>query len=86
MIRARPGVFTGSAFLPQPGEKIVGKIGVVFDSKQAPQTHHVYHAFHHVLTTKKPRSCTLISQNTPQKRPKTAKDRGRIPPQFFLPK
>jgi hypothetical protein len=25
--------------------------------------HHVYHAFHHILTIKKPRSTTRISQN-----------------------
>jgi fatty acid desaturase len=33
-------------------------------------THHVYHAFHHDHTSKKPRPNTLFFQKTPQKRPK----------------
>jgi hypothetical protein len=35
--------------------------------KNAVFLHHVYHAFHHVLTIKKPRPATTFFQNTPQK-------------------
>jgi hypothetical protein len=42
-------------------------------SKKPPLDNHVYHAFHHVFTTKKPRLTNHFSQNTPQIRPKQQK-------------
>jgi hypothetical protein len=37
--------------------------GVFFEPRKRPSEHHVYHAFHHDLTIKKPRSSHLFSQN-----------------------
>jgi hypothetical protein len=49
--------------------------------------HHNYHAFHHVLTIKKPRSTTAIFQNTPQKpQQKTTKAPNLSGAKFFLKK
>jgi len=47
-------------------EKIVKESGMFFVSKKQPSTHHVYHAFHHDLTIKKPRSAPHFSK-TPLK-------------------
>jgi len=35
----------------------------------APPKHHVHHAFHHNLTSKKPRAATLFFQKHPSKMP-----------------
>jgi hypothetical protein len=44
----------------------------------------IYHAFHHVLTIKKPRSTTRFFQNTPQKHQQKAKNPTPSPAQDFF--
>jgi hypothetical protein len=44
---------------------------------------HVYHAFHHVLTIKEPRSAHHFSQNTPQKQGKVEDFSLSVPGQIF---
>jgi hypothetical protein len=49
------------------GKNKVQKSGVFLAPAQTPFSHHVYHAFHHVFTIKKPRSTTHFFQNPPSK-------------------
>jgi hypothetical protein len=51
-----------------PAKNKVEKAGMFFDTQKCPATHHVYHAFHHDLTIKTPRSAPRFSQNPLQKR------------------
>jgi hypothetical protein len=39
------------------------KGGIFFDTGNDHKNHHVYHAFHHTLTIKKPRSAPVFLQN-----------------------
>jgi hypothetical protein len=43
------------------------KVGVFFGGEKMEFCHYVYHAIHHELTSKLPRSRHCFSQNTPQK-------------------
>jgi hypothetical protein len=47
--------------------KIVEKPVPFFNVEKRPSAHHVYHAFHHNLTTKKPRPTLPFLKKTPQK-------------------
>src|SRR5713226_7273463 len=52
------------------GEKIKLKTVACFSApKNTPSPHHIYHAFHHNFTTKKPHPKHAFPQNPPQKRP-----------------
>jgi hypothetical protein len=67
-------------------EKIVKESGMFFVSKKQPSTHHVYHAFHHDLTIKKPRSAPHFLQNTLKNTSKSNKTRARARVSFFSQK
>jgi hypothetical protein len=54
----------------------VQKVGVFFDAKKRPSTHHVSPAFHHANTIKKPRSAHPFSQKPLQKHPSTTKQKN----------
>jgi hypothetical protein len=45
----------------------VEKVGVFFEAKKCPSTHHDYHAFHHDLTIRTPRSAHRFCKNPLQK-------------------
>src|ERR1700753_3584436 len=56
---------------------IFENFGVFFSNKKRPSTHHVYHAFHHKMTTKTPRSTTTIPQNPLQKHHSTTQEKKK---------
>jgi hypothetical protein len=58
----------------------VRKCGAFFGARKQPSKTPRSHAFHHKLTSKKPRSTTHFFQNTPQKTPKI----DEIPPTNHL--
>jgi hypothetical protein len=41
----------------------VGDSGSFFGGKNCPSRHHVYHAIHHVFTTKTPQENSIFSEN-----------------------
>jgi hypothetical protein len=57
----------------EPAEKIVQKVGAFSGSGKRLSKDHVYHASHHVLTSKKPSPTTHFSQKPPQKLKKLRK-------------
>jgi hypothetical protein len=67
-------------------EKIVQKVGVFFGSGKRLSKHHVYHASHHVLTSKKPSPTTHFFQKAPQKLKKRRKSPARPASRIFLQK
>jgi hypothetical protein len=50
-------------------ENKLQKVGIFLEAEKCPSTHHNYHAFHHNLTIKKPRSANQFPQNPLQKHP-----------------
>jgi hypothetical protein len=61
----------------------MSKHGSIFDPEKCTSTHHVYHAFHHVLSTKEPRVSPIIRKNPSKNHiKKAAENIGG----FFLPK
>jgi hypothetical protein len=67
-------------------KKIVQKVGVFFGSGKRLSKNHVYHASHHVLTSKKPSPTTHFFQKPPQKLKKLRKFPVRQPHEFFFAK
>jgi hypothetical protein len=67
-------------------EKIVQKVGVFFGPGKRLSKDHVYHASHHVPTSKKPSPTTHFFQNPPQKLNKLRKSSVHQPDYFFCKK
>ena len=77
-----PVISTEAAELPRrneepctPPQNKLQNPGAFFSPEKRQSIHHVYHAFHHNLTTKKPHPTTHFFQNTLQNTSKNKKPR-----------
>jgi hypothetical protein len=59
----------GSLKIPALLKNKVGNRGNFLSGKKCPSRHHVYHAFHHVFTTKTPPENAHFPENPPAKTP-----------------